>query len=101
MRFTKLKQNSNALDFDDLLLKTLQILRENKTIATRQAAKYDLVLVDEYQDTDPVQMEIVTRLCGTEMKRGKLFAVGDIKQSIYRFRRANPSLFFKLTKDIP
>ena len=76
------------LDFDDLLLRTRQLLRgpQGKSICQSLAAPLRLLLVDEFQDTDPVQIEIVEALCGNELTRGKLFFVGDSKQSIYRFR---------------
>lgn len=53
-------------------------------------ARYDRVFVDEFQDTDPLQAEILTTLASPE----KLFVVGDPKQSIYRFRRADPRVYF-------
>ena len=52
-----------------------------------------LLLVDEFQDTDPLQVELVKALCDDGLLRGKLFFVGDYKQSIYRFRGADPHVF--------
>jgi ATP-dependent helicase/nuclease subunit A len=59
------------------------------------------MLVDEFQDTDPLQVELVKALCGDELSRGKLFFVGDYKQSIYRFRRADPRVFRQLQEEVP
>jgi len=58
-------------------------------------------MVDEFQDTDPVQADMVERLCGEQLTHGKLFLVGDFKQSIYRFRRADPAMFDALMQKIP
>src|SRR5205085_7371503 len=63
--------------------------------------RYRFLLVDELQDTDPVQMELVEHLCGGALTAGKLFAVGDHKQSIYRFRGADVSQFQKLRHSMP
>ena len=60
-----------------------------------------LLLVDECQDTDPVQVELVQALCGDQLQHGKLFFVGDYKQSIYRFRGADPNVFRKLQEGTP
>src|SRR5207245_4804797 len=67
----------------------------------RLQARYHFVLIDELQDTDPVQMELVEYLCGGGMTEGKLFAVGDRKQSIYRFRGAEVRLFEALRRRVP
>ena len=58
-------------------------------------------MVDEFQDTDPVQADLVRNLCGTALTHGKLFMVGDRKQSIYRFRRADPTVFTKMSDELP
>ena len=58
-------------------------------------------MVDEFQDTDPVQADVVRSLCGAALTRGKLFMVGDRKQSIYRFRRADPTVFATMSDEIP
>ena len=67
----------------------------------RLAAQIRLLLVDEFQDTDPLQVELVKALCDNEYLRGKLFFVGDYKQSIYRFRGADPGVFRRLRDEIP
>lgn len=95
------KQRASALDFDDLLLRARDVLRDHALVREKLGAGLRLLMVDEFQDTDPVQAEIVRMLCGTALTRGKLFLVGDVKQSIYRFRRADPTVFVELRKEIP
>ncbi|HTI51064.1 MAG TPA: UvrD-helicase domain-containing protein, partial [Planctomycetaceae bacterium] len=89
------------LDFDDLLIGARNLLRDHPEVRRRVAAGIALLLVDEFQDTDPIQTEIVGALCGDDLLAGKLFVVGDVKQSIYRFRRAEPQVFRQLRQDIP
>ncbi len=67
----------------------------------RLAAQIRLLLVDEFQDTDPLQVELVQALCDGRVADGKLFFVGDYKQSIYRFRGADPHVFRRLRDEIP
>ena len=67
----------------------------------RLAAQTRLLLVDEFQDTDPLQVELVRALCDGRVADGKLFFVGDYKQSIYRFRGADPHVFRCLREEIP
>ncbi len=95
------KQALGLLDFDDLLLRARDLLRDQPDVRHRVAAGIRLLLVDEFQDTDPVQAEVVRMLCGEALTRGRLFLVGDAKQSIYRFRRADPGVFSKLREEIP
>ena len=80
------------LDFNDLLIRARDLLvgPERGGLRKRLAAQIRLLLVDEFQDTDPLQVEMVKSLCDNEHLRGKLFFVGDYKQSIYRFRGAEP-----------
>ena len=87
------KQSQGVLDFDDLLLRARNLLRDHDEVRQRVAAGIRLLMVDEFQDTDPVQAEVVRKLCGDQLTRGRLFLVGDAKQSIYRFRRADPGVF--------
>lgn len=94
------KRKGAWLDFDDMLLGARDLLR-NDDVRRRAAAGIDLLLVDEFQDTDPIQTEIVRSLCGDGLLNGKLFVVGDVKQSIYRFRRAEPAVFRELRNEIP
>ena len=65
------------------------------------ASQIRLLMVDEFQDTDPLQVELVKALCDNDYLRGKLFFVGDSKQSIYRFRGADPGVFKSLRDEIP
>ena len=95
------KQSQGLLDFDDLLLKARDLLRSQPEVRQRVSAGIRLLMVDEFQDTDPVQAEVVRMLCGEALTRGRLFLVGDAKQSIYRFRRADPGVFAKLREEIP
>lgn len=95
------KAEKGLLDFDDLLLQTRDLFRRDPHARQRAAAGIQYLMVDEFQDTDPVQSEIVRALCGKELLTGKLFLVGDAKQSIYRFRRADPEVFHKLRQEIP
>lgn len=96
-----LKVQLGGLDFDDLLLRTQQLLHEAPDVAQRLAKDIRLLMVDEFQDTDPVQADIVRMLAGPALKTGKLFLVGDVQQSIYRFRRADPNVFRELRAEIP
>lgn len=79
-------KQANAMDFDDLLTLTYQLFREHEDIRHKYAARFDYVLVDEYQDTNHVQMSIVMQLC---QEKQLVCAVGDDSQSIYSFRGAN------------
>jgi len=95
------KRAQGVLDFDDLLLHARNLLRDNESVRHRVAAGIRLLMVDEFQDTDPVQADVVRSLCGTALTRGKLFMVGDRKQSIYRFRRADPTVFALMSDELP
>lgn len=96
------KRSAALMDFDDLLRSARNLLRSHDKVRLALGQKYQHVLVDEFQDTDPVQTEIFWRLCGdpaegaeTEnwrafvIRPGALFLVGDPKQAIYRFRGAD------------
>lgn len=84
--FVQRCKQANAMDFDDLLTLTYQLFREHEDIRHKYAARFDYVLVDEYQDTNHVQMSIVMQLC---QEKQRVCAVGDDSQSIYSFRGAN------------
>ncbi|HBA37865.1 MAG TPA: ATP-dependent DNA helicase PcrA [Firmicutes bacterium] len=77
---------SNAVDFDDLLLKPVRLFLENRQILDRYQDHYPYILVDEYQDTNPVQYKL-TRILADKYKN--IFVVGDMNQSIYSFRQAD------------
>ena len=93
------KRDAALLDFDDLLYQARDLLRDNEAVRAALADRYSRILVDEFQDTDPVQAEILWRLAGEgdpaspwykrAIRPGALFLVGDPKQAIYRFRGAD------------
>ncbi len=97
------KTKSGALDFLDLLLKTRDLIRDNPEVRFSFQQRFKQIFVDEFQDTDPLQAEILLLLAAgnpaetnwreTRPLRGKLFLVGDPKQSIYRFRRADVGIY--------
>ena len=90
----------HALDFDDLEKRALDLL-ENSDIRARWQSQIDAMLVDEFQDTNERQRKIVEHLAGVgEKKTGRLFVVGDAKQSIYRFRGADVTVFRDLENNI-
>jgi ATP-dependent helicase/nuclease subunit A len=95
------KHEAGLLSFDDLLVRTRTVLRQSESVRKETAASIAALLVDEFQDTDPVQAEIVEALVGDGLQIGKLFVVGDAKQSIYRFRRADPAVFDAMRARIP
>lgn len=93
------KRQAALLDFDDLLHHARDLLKANEPVRRALAARYPRILVDEFQDTDPLQAEILWRLAGEgdvalpwqerTIRPGALFLVGDPKQAIYRFRGAD------------
>lgn len=97
--FSKAKRERNILDFSDYEHFALQILKNGEgnpsEIAQLYREKFDDILVDEYQDTNKVQEEIITSIKRGDESNGNLFMVGDVKQSIYKFRQADPSLFIE------
>ncbi len=90
--FTEAKERVNAFDFDDLIQRTLQMLHENEELCAAIAQDIKFLLIDEFQDTDGLQLEIARLLCDRE-KGPALFIVGDAKQSIYYFRGAEVEVF--------
>ncbi len=97
------KRELGRLDFDDLMLKARDLLTapQHRSLRRRFSLGIELLLVDECQDTDPLQAELIDALCGGDLAAGKLFFVGDYKQSIYRFRRADPDVFLNLRGAVP
>jgi exodeoxyribonuclease-5 len=98
------KRATAQLDFDDLIFATCDLLRDHDEVRRALGQRYAHVLVDEFQDTDPLQTEIFWRLCGDpadgggdwtqfRIRPGALFLVGDPKQAIYRFRGADVSAY--------
>ncbi|MBX3432698.1 MAG: UvrD-helicase domain-containing protein [Pirellulales bacterium] len=98
-----LKRQRNQLEFDDLLAGAHRLLTDPRhaTVQRDLAARTRLLLVDEFQDTDPLQVEIVQALCGERWREAGLFVVGDDKQSIYRFRGAEPEVSRTLRSGLP
>ncbi len=95
------KKDSDFVGFDDLERLALQLLRDNAAVRARYAKKYRYVMVDEFQDTNERQQQLIYCLCGGAKLAGrKLFVVGDPKQSIYRFRGADVSVFARVCRDI-
>jgi ATP-dependent helicase/nuclease subunit A len=93
------KARHRVLDFQDLLMQARKLLRDRPEIAQSLRRRYVFFLLDELQDTDPVQMELVELL--THKEPNRLFAVGDKKQSIYRFRGADVTQFDRLHERAP
>ena len=93
----RLKEN-NALDFDDIINLTIQILTENQDVLEYYSEKFKYVLVDEYQDTNKAQFTLITLLSG---RHGNITVVGDNDQGIYSFRGADITNILNFEKDFP
>ncbi len=85
-RYERRKQSTNSLDFDDLLEKTLRMLKEHEEIARFYQRQFQFILVDEYQDTNKIQADFIDLLAGEHQN---VMVVGDDAQSIYSWRGAN------------
>ena len=96
-RFERKKADRGVLDFLDLLLKVRNALRDHDSVRRHVRDRFRFLIVDEFQDTDPLQVEIAELL--TADRPGALVVVGDPKQSIYRFRRADVALFRRLADE--
>lgn len=88
--YARLKEERNALDFDDLEAGAIHLLQENEAVRRHWQGVVRALLVDEFQDTSSLQLTLIRLLCPDP---GKLFLVGDAKQSIYRFRNADVAVF--------
>ncbi|MGD8738003.1 MAG: UvrD-helicase domain-containing protein [Anaerolineae bacterium] len=97
-RYQTLLDLNGALDFDDLLMRTVQLLAQNGEVRRKYQHRYPFVLVDEWQDTNMAQYELVKLLAG---ERANLFVVGDEDQSIYRFRGADYRNVARFREDYP
>lgn len=97
-RYQKLAASSNALDFDDLLLKVVELFREHPEVLKKYQTRYQHVMVDEFQDTNLVQYEIVKQLA---VKYRNLCVVGDPDQSIYSWRAADLRNILNFEHDYP
>lgn len=97
--FDKKKRDRGIIDFNDQEHFALEILRSKEdeskpsSVALELRNKFEEILVDEYQDSNNVQEEIINLICRKEKDKRNVFMVGDLKQSIYRFRMAKPELF--------
>src|SRR6202044_989585 len=96
--YEKLLHQSNALDFDDLLLRSVRLLREVPAVREKWQARFQYIHVDEYQDTNRVQYELLRLLTGP---KHNLCVVGDEDQSIYRWRGADVSILLSFSRDFP
>lgn len=95
-RYRSKLMNNNALDFDDIILLTVNILKENEDVAEKYQARFQYILVDEYQDTNNTQYELIDLLA---RGYGNICVVGDDDQSIYKFRGANIQNILGFEKD--
>jgi ATP-dependent helicase/nuclease subunit A len=104
--YEEFKQRAGTLDFTDLLVRARDLLRDNEHVRRDMQSRYTHILVDEFQDTEPLQAELLMLLASSDPRisdwrniqviPGKLFIVGDPKQAIYRFRRADVGLYFDM-----
>jgi ATP-dependent exoDNAse (exonuclease V) beta subunit len=109
-RYETLKAEHGVLDFFDLLMHTRNLLYSNALVRTELQRRFSHLFIDEFQDTDPIQTEIMLLLAADDANErepfrtrpipGKLFLVGDPKQSIYRFRRADVSLYERVKRHL-
>jgi DNA helicase-2/ATP-dependent DNA helicase PcrA len=100
-RYQEALQTNNALDFDDLLMKSVLLLREREELRRKYQQKWQYLLVDEFQDTNTAQYEFIRLLAsGLEGKRN-VFVVGDEDQSVYRFRGADYKNVLNFRHDYP
>ena len=102
-RYEDRKQEAGALDFLDLLIKARDLVCQNSEVCREFRKRFRVILVDEFQDTDPLQAELLLCLAGDDdgkVRPGALFIVGDPKQSIYRFRRADVGAYRRIADDL-
>jgi ATP-dependent exoDNAse (exonuclease V) beta subunit len=109
-RYQGIKAKAGRLDFLDLLVGARDLLRGNRLLREELQNRFTHIFVDEFQDTDPLQAEILLLLASDDPavddwhrvrpRRGKLFVVADPKQSIYRFRRADVSLYQQIKRQL-
>jgi DNA helicase-2/ATP-dependent DNA helicase PcrA len=96
--YERLLDQSNALDFDDLLLRTVKLLRESTLVREKWQSRFQYIHVDEYQDTNRVQYELLRLLTSPKQN---VCVVGDEDQSIYRWRGADVSILMSFSRDFP
>ncbi len=95
-KFNQKKLEKNIVDFADIEHKALQLLQENEEICRMYKEQYEEIFIDEYQDSNMMQEIILNTI-----SKGHMFMVGDVKQSIYRFRQARPDLFLGKYQSFP
>ena len=100
-RYQEALKANNAFDFDDLLMRTTLLLRENLEIRAKYQQKWQYILVDEFQDTNTAQYEMLRLLANEPHGQRHIFAVGDEDQSIYRFRGADYRNVMRFREDYP
>ena len=96
--YEKILRRNNAVDFDDLLKRPVELLMGNEDVLDKYQEKFKYILIDEYQDTNEVQYKLVKLLAS---KYRNLFVVGDVNQSIYGFRWSNYKNILNFEKDYP
>jgi DNA helicase II / ATP-dependent DNA helicase PcrA len=96
--YEKLLHDSKALDFDDLLLRSVRMLRDSTPIRLKWQERFQFIHVDEYQDTNRVQYELMRLLTGPQQN---VCVVGDEDQSIYRWRGADVSILLSFSRNFP
>ena len=102
-RYEARKHEAGALDFLDLLIKARDLVCNNEAVCREFRDRFRVILVDEFQDTDPLQAQLLLCLAGDgngKVRPGALFIVGDPKQSIYRFRRADVGAYRRIADDL-
>jgi ATP-dependent exoDNAse (exonuclease V) beta subunit len=109
-RYQSLKASAGALDFADLLVRARNLIRDDEPVRRHLQAKFKRIFIDEFQDTDPVQAEILLLLSSDDpaVNRsdtvrplpGKLFIVGDPKQAIYRFRGTDVATYWRVSRQL-
>jgi DNA helicase-2/ATP-dependent DNA helicase PcrA len=100
-RYQEAIKANNALDFDDLLMRTALLLRDDLEMRVKYQRKWRYLLVDEFQDTNLAQYKLLQLMAGEPENNRNLFAVGDDDQSIYRFRGADYRNVLRFRKDYP
>ena len=113
LRGVEERRQSGRLEFHDLLVHARDVLRTNREVRVALAGRIDVILIDEFQDTDPLQLDIAFSLAADDptptpppwpeavLRPGKILVVGDPKQSIYRFRGADISLWDRTKRLFP
>lgn len=96
-KFSAAKRERGIIDFNDMEHLALKIFNTDKKTAETYRKKFKIIMVDEYQDTNDVQEEIIGKI----VREDNFFAVGDVKQSIYKFRNAAPEIFLQKYKTYP